>query len=75
LDFHGTLPPMSPLHKKTYLGDSVYVEGNEFGQIVLTTNNGHFNDPRNIIVLEPQVYAALVAWVKRRAAEAGRVHS
>ena len=48
---------------KTYLGDSVYAEldGNS---VVLTTENGYPDDPRNKIVLDPLTYAALIYWVK-----------
>lgn len=42
--------------KKTYLGDSVYAEFDGFN-IVLATDNGH--DPRNSIVLEPEVLESL----------------
>jgi hypothetical protein len=49
---------------KAYLGDSVYVEFD--GEIVvLTTENGLPDDPRNRIVLEPNVYASLVRYVER----------
>jgi hypothetical protein len=48
--------------KPFYLGDSVYVETDGYGLIV-TTNNGYPDDPRNRIYLEPEVYAALVAYV------------
>jgi hypothetical protein len=48
-----------------YLGDSVYVERDERGRIVLTTNNGHPDDPRNRIVLEPEVFAALLLYAER----------
>lgn len=41
--------------KKEYLGDSVYVEFNESGQFVLTTENGLPTDPSNTIYLEPKV--------------------
>ncbi len=41
---------------KEYLGDSVYADFDGFG-IVLTTENGY--EPRNTIVLEPQVLKAL----------------
>ena len=41
-----------------YLGDSVYA-GYDGYHIVLTTNNGYPDDPRNRIALEPAVYAAL----------------
>ena len=49
--------------KKTYLGDSVYAEFDGFG-IVLTTNNGYPDDPRNRIVLEPEILSALNQFVK-----------
>lgn len=49
---------------KIYLGDSVYGEISDFGEIVLTTENGYPDDPRNRIVLEPEVYAALLKWVE-----------
>lgn len=50
------------IERKTYLGDSVYAEfdGHE---VTLTTEND-INGPSNTIVLEPEVYAALVAWVE-----------
>jgi hypothetical protein len=51
---------------KQYLGDSVYVDLDELERIVLTTNNGYPDDPRNLIVLEPEVYVALVKWVERQ---------
>lgn len=46
---------------KSYLGDSVYAEYNDAGQIVLTTENGF--GPSNIIYLEPEVYRALTRFV------------
>ncbi len=49
---------------KEYLGDSVYVEV-ETGMVKLTTNNGHPDDPRNIIYLEPEVFTALTNWYTR----------
>lgn len=49
------------MKKKEYLGDSVYVEINEFNQIVLTTENGY--GPTNTIILEPEVFRALVEYV------------
>ena len=54
---------MSSLNKE-YLGDSVYanVEG---GMIVLTTENGYADDPRNRICLEPAVLDALVRFIAR----------
>lgn len=44
--------------EKTYLGDSVYATFDGF-HIVLTTENGYTDDPRNLIALEPEVLAAL----------------
>ena len=49
--------------KKEYIGDSVYVEKNETGQIILTTENGC--GASNTIILEPEVYYALVEFVNR----------
>lgn len=49
---------------KTYLGDSVYVEIDN-DQIILTTENGWPDDPRNRIVLEPEVYNELVKYINR----------
>jgi hypothetical protein len=49
------------MKKKEYIGDSVYVEINEDGQIVLTTENG--TGPTNTIFLEPEVYSHLVEYV------------
>lgn len=48
---------------KTYLGDGVYAEMSEIG-IVLTTEDGIA--VTNTIVLEPEVYAHLKAWVTRK---------
>lgn len=49
------------MKKKEYIGDSVYVEINELGQIVLTTNNG--GEDSNTIFLEPDVYTKLTEYV------------
>lgn len=51
--------------RRTYLGDSVYVkEGRLKGEIVLTTNNGYYDDPRNKIIMEPRVVQALLDWLQ-----------
>ena len=50
------------IRPNTYLGDSVYAEFGA-GGIELTTENGYTDHPRNRIVLEPAVYAALLRWV------------
>lgn len=46
--------------RKAYLGDGVYVAHDDFG-LVLTTEDGI--SILNRIVLEPDVYSALVAYV------------
>jgi hypothetical protein len=52
---------MTASKQKEYLGDSVYVEINKLGQIVLTTNNGL--EDSNTIILEPDIYSALTEYV------------
>ena len=47
---------------KTYIGDSVYAEFDGYS-IILTTENGYADDPRNKIYLEPAVYGHLIEWV------------
>lgn len=47
---------------KTYIGDSVYAEL-DGERIILTTHNGYPDDPRNKIVLEPQVWTELHIWL------------
>ena len=62
---------------KAYIGDSVYVQFDGY-HIVLTTENGYPDDPRNLIYLEPAVYEGLLIWVealKQRIAEAKNVHA
>jgi len=44
--------------KKVYLGDSVYANFDGY-HIILTTENGYPDDPRNRIALEPAVLSAL----------------
>ncbi len=46
---------------KTYLGDSVYADFDGF-HVVLTTENGYADDPRNKIAMEPEGLAALDTW-------------
>ncbi len=45
-----------------YLGDSVYAKFDGFG-VWLMTWNGHEDDPRNLIYLEPYVFQALLNFV------------
>ncbi len=47
-----------------YLGDSVYAEFDGYN-VVLTTNNGYSDDPRNRIALEPDVIAAFRKYDER----------
>lgn len=49
------------MSKKAYLGDGVYVI-EEYGGLTLTTENGI--SVTNTIFLEPEVYAALLKYVK-----------
>lgn len=49
---------------KQYIGDSVYVEDNGYG-VTLTTNKGHQDDPRNVIILEPEVIQGLLGYIER----------
>lgn len=48
--------------EKTY-GDSVYASMRH-GMVVLTTENGYADDPRNEICLEPEVLAELWKFVE-----------
>jgi len=57
--------------KKTYLGDSVYVEFDGNG-LILTTENGLPDGPSNTIYLEPEVSIALVEFIERLVEGAGR---
>jgi len=43
-------------------GDSVYVEC-EACALILSTDIGYIDDPRNRIVLEPNIYANLLGFV------------
>jgi hypothetical protein len=47
-----------------YLGDSVYADFDGY-HIVLTTNNGYADDPRNRICLDPEVYANLTRFAEK----------
>jgi hypothetical protein len=48
--------------RKSYLGDSVYVDFDGFS-IVLTTENGY--EPNNWIYMEPMIVDAFIGYVKR----------
>lgn len=49
--------------RKEYLGDGVYIELNDFSQLVLTTENGI--SITNTIFMEPDVLAAFLEYVER----------
>ncbi len=53
------------LSRGVYVGDSVYAASDDTGRLVITTNNGYPDDPRNIIVVEPDVWVELTGYVKR----------
>lgn len=48
----------------TYLGDGAYARMDRFGSVILTTGSHVEQAATNRIVLEPQVYAALLAWME-----------
>jgi len=50
---------------RCYLGDSVYVELDTARRVILTTNNGNPDDPRNIIYMEPEVLSAFNLWLEK----------
>lgn len=52
------------MNPKRYLGDSVYAEKREWGDIILTTDNGE--GASNSIVLEPEVLRALIAFASQK---------
>lgn len=57
------------MSERVYLGDSVYAEFDGY-HIILTTNNGYPDDPRNRIALEPEVWQALRHYVAQLVAKA-----
>jgi hypothetical protein len=57
---------------KTYLGDSVYAEYNEYHEVILTTENGLPDDPSNKIILEGNVISALEQFVKENRVKYGK---
>lgn len=48
---------------KRYIGDGVYADVNDIGDLVLTTENGI--EVTNTIVVEPEVLAALLKFIDR----------
>jgi hypothetical protein len=55
--------------KKVYLGDSVYADFDGW-HIVLTTENGYPDDPRNRICIGPDEYQGLIRYVESLRAKA-----
>ena len=55
-----------PSMVKQYLGDSVYADFDQWGALILTTENGLPSDPSNRIILEPSVIANLDAYLAQR---------
>ena len=53
---------------KLYLGDSVYAERSGY-DIILTTENGYTDDPRNRIVMEPSVVLAFTSFLEKVAGD------
>ena len=49
---------------KTYLGDAVYIESENGGQVILTTSDGETDT--NTIYLEPDVIAQMQHWLNIR---------
>ena len=68
--FDSGLPPLTRRSDMTkdYLGDSVYADFDGY-HVILTTENGHPDDPRNRIFLEPSVISGLQEYAKRARAE------
>lgn len=58
---------------KVYLGDSVYADYDGY-HVILTTENGYPDDPRNRIALEDQVIFALNNYVQAIREERRRAH-
>ena len=63
----GVIGDVRQLTPKVYLGDAVYARVDEFGAVILTTENGI--RATNIITLEPETMAALASFYKRAMAQ------
>lgn len=59
----GVIGQVRQLPPKVYLGDAVYARVDEFGAVLLTTENGIRTT--NVITLEPEVMAELLSWYGR----------
>lgn len=62
--YEGDKCPVDHNWKKTYIGDSVYLDRDGYGRIVLTTENGM--GPSNTIVLEPEVLENLLRVIEKK---------
>ena len=49
------------VQRKKYLGDAVYARVDDFGRVVLTTEDGYRET--NKIILEPEVLSALLKFI------------
>lgn len=58
-------------NQKEYIGDSVYAEWNEIGELVLTTENGM--GVSNTIYLEPETLEALCSYIDRARTKAKEI--
>lgn len=56
--------PIQHTENASYLGDGVYVDINECGSIILTTEDGY--SATNTIYFEPKVTMALIQYIKRQ---------
>ena len=54
---------MEEQENKVYLGDSVYATSDGW-HVILTTENGLPYDPSNKIMLDPEVQANLIKYIK-----------
>ena len=63
------------MSQRMYLGDSVYVELDDEKRIVLLTDNGYPDDPRNRIVLEAPVVTELLNYIGRHEDLMWRYHN
>lgn len=52
------------MKKPTYLGDGVYAQYDEYGDLTLTTGEPGLLGATNIIYLDPGVLAALLNYIK-----------
>lgn len=52
--------------KPQYLGDGVYIQRNEYNQLVLTTGNHEVALASNVIYLEPEVVLALLHYINTK---------